>query len=80
MRLFIRMCRPHEARRDTVLFPAFRPLLSRKECEDLGESLEEKEHSLFGKEEFEKVVAKVAGLEKQLGIYELARFTPGQRG
>jgi hypothetical protein len=45
-----------------------------------GESLEEKEHSLFGKEGFEKVVAEVARLEKQLGIYELAGFTPGQRG
>ena len=80
MRLFIRMYRPHEAREDTVLFPAFRPLVSRKEYQDLGESFEEKEHRLFGKEGFEKVVAEVAGLEKQLGIYELSRFTPESRG
>jgi hemerythrin-like domain-containing protein len=76
MRLFIRMYRPHEAREDTVLFPAFRSLVSKKEYEDLGDAFEEKEHRLFGKEGFEKVVAEVAGLEKELGIYELSRFTP----
>ncbi len=79
MRLFIRMYRPHEAREDTILFPAFRSLVSRKEYEDLGEAFEEKEHKLFGKEGFEKIVADVAGLEKQLGIYELSRFTPNPR-
>ena len=76
MRLFIRMYRPHEAREDTVLFPAFRSLVSKKEYEELGEAFEEKEHRLFGKEGFEKVVAEVAGLEKELEIYELSRFTP----
>ena len=76
MRLFIRMYRPHEAREDTVLFPAFRSLVSKKEYEDLGNAFEEKEHRLFGKEGFEKVVAQVAALEKELGIYELSRFTP----
>jgi hypothetical protein len=57
-----------------------RPLVSRKEYEDLGEAFEEKEQKLFGKEGFEKVVAEVAGLEKVLGIYELSRFTPALRG
>jgi hemerythrin-like domain-containing protein len=76
MRLFIRMYRPHEAREDTVLFPAFRSLVSKKEYEDLGDAFEEKEHRLFGKDGFEKIVAEVAGLEKELGIYELSRFTP----
>lgn len=76
MRLFIRMYRPHEAREDTVLFPVFRSLVSKKEYEDLGNAFEEKEHRLFGKEGFEKVVAEVASLEKELGIYELSRFTP----
>lgn len=76
LRLFIRMYRPHEAREDTVLFPAFRSIVSRKEYEELGEAFEEKEHQLFGREGFEGVVAEVAGLEKQLGIYELSLFTP----
>ena len=76
MRLFIRMYRPHEAREDTVLFPAFRTIVSRKEYETLGDAFEETEHRLFGSEGFEKIVAEVAGLEQRLGIYELSRFTP----
>jgi hypothetical protein len=35
-----------------------------------------KEDKLFGEEGFFKVVDQVAGLEKKLGIYELAQFTP----
>jgi hypothetical protein len=35
-----------------------------------------KEDKLFGEEGFLKEVDQVAGLEKKLGIYELAQFTP----
>jgi hemerythrin-like domain-containing protein len=76
LRLFIRMYRPHEAREDTVLFPAIRSIVSRREYEELGDAFEEKEHKLFGKEGFEGIVVEVAGLEKKLGIYELSLFTP----
>lgn len=76
MRRFIRMYRPHEAREDTVLFPAFRELLSPKDFAALGEAFEDKEHDLFGKEGFEGVVAQVAKLEQAAGIYELDQFTP----
>ena len=41
---FIRMYRPHEAREDTVLFPAFRPLVGAKEYDELGEKMEAAEH------------------------------------
>jgi hemerythrin-like domain-containing protein len=77
MRLFGRMYRPHEAREDTVLFPAFRAIVARKEFEALGEQFEAKEHELFGKEGFEGIVAEVGKLERTLGIYELEQFTPG---
>jgi hemerythrin-like domain-containing protein len=73
---FIRMYRPHEAREDTVLFPAFRALLSDHEYHELGEKLEATEHKLFGEDGFEKTLAEVAELEKTLGIYDLAQFTP----
>ncbi len=76
LHLFLRMYRPHAAREDTILFPALRTIVSKKEFEDLGEELEEKEEKLFGEGGFEKVVAHVAELEKGLGIYELAQFTP----
>ena len=73
---FIRMYRPHEAREDTVLFPALHKLLSAKRIKDLGEQFEKEEDRLFGDEGFEKTVDQVAAIEKQLGIYDLARFTP----
>jgi hemerythrin-like domain-containing protein len=73
---FIRMYSPHEAREDTVLFPAFRKIVSPHEFDSLGEDFEKKEDELFGEDGFEKVVDKVAGIEKHLGIYDLAQFTP----
>jgi hypothetical protein len=42
----------------------------------LGERGEDRETELFGKEGFEKIVAEIAGMEKALGIFELADFTP----
>jgi hemerythrin-like domain-containing protein len=76
LRSFLRMYRPHEAREDTVLFPAFRSIVSAHEYDALGDDFEKKEDELFGDEGFFKVVDQVADLEKKLGIYELAQFTP----
>jgi hemerythrin-like domain-containing protein len=73
---FTRMYEPHEAREDTVLFPALRTLVSKQEYGALGEDFEKKEHQLFGEEGFEKMVDRVAGIERRLGIYDLAQFTP----
>ena len=76
MRSFIRMYRPHEAREDTVLFPAIRRIIRPKEFAELGGQFEDKEHELFGKAGFEGVVAEVAKLEQTLGIHDLDQFTP----
>jgi hemerythrin-like domain-containing protein len=76
MRQFIRMYNPHEAREDTFLFPAFRGIVSAHEFDSLGEDFEKKEDELFGDDGFEKMVDKVATIEKKLGIYELSQFTP----
>ena len=73
---FNAMYRPHEAREDTVLFPAFRKIVSKNEYDSLGEEFEKNEHKLFGEDGFETMVGKVANIEKELGIYELAQFTP----
>lgn len=75
MRLFIRMFNPHEAREDTVLFPAFRGIVSAHEYSALGEDFERREHELFGKDGFEEIVGRVAAIEKSMGIYDLAQFT-----
>jgi hemerythrin-like domain-containing protein len=76
MEQFIRMYEPHEAREDTVLFPALRSIVSKHELDSLGEEFEQKEHQLFGEDGFEKMVDTVAGIEKRLGIYDLGQFTP----
>ncbi|PZF71915.1 hemerythrin domain-containing protein [Taibaiella soli] len=73
---FNRMYRPHESREDTVLFPAFRKIVSQHEYDSLGEAFEKNEQKKFGKDGFETMVGKVADIEKKLGIYELAQFTP----
>jgi hemerythrin-like domain-containing protein len=70
------MYRPHEAREDTVLFPAIRKIVSKNEYYALGEDFENKEHELFGSDGFESFVEKVASIENQLGIYNLSKFTP----
>jgi hemerythrin-like domain-containing protein len=76
MRLFIRMYAPHEAREDTVLFPAFRRIVTANEYDALGEEFEDEEHKKFGADGFEATVDRVATIEKTLGIYDLAQFTP----
>jgi len=76
LRAFIRMYEPHEAREDTVLFPALPRIVTANEYDALGDEFEDEEHRLFGEEGFEKMVDRVAGIEKRLGIYDLAQFTP----
>jgi len=76
LRLFARMYRPHAAREDTILFPAFHSIVTAKEYDALGDTFEDKEQELFGKDGFEKVVAQIAEMEQKLGLYELAQFTP----
>jgi hypothetical protein len=70
------MYRPHESREDTVLFPALRTILTPKQVTDLGDKMEEDEHKVLGEMGFEKSVAQVEAIEKALGIYDLAQFTP----
>jgi hemerythrin-like domain-containing protein len=76
LRQFVRMYAPHEAREDTVLFPALHEIVPKQEYAALGEDFEKKEHELFGKEGFEGIVDRVGAIEKSLGIFDLAQFTP----
>jgi len=73
---FAHMYRPHEAREDTVLFPAFRDLVTKDEYERLGEAFETQETKVLGEKGYERIVEQVAQIERTLGIYELASFTP----
>jgi hemerythrin-like domain-containing protein len=76
MAAFVRMYEPHEAREDTVVYPAFRALLSGTELAEPGEKVEQLEHEQFGNSGFTAMVSRVAVIEQELGIYDLAQFTP----
>jgi hemerythrin-like domain-containing protein len=75
MRLFVRMYEPHAAQEDTVLFPAFRELVGRKQLAQLQDIFEDKENALPGGG-FEKMVVEVTKIEQAVGIADLAGFTP----
>ena len=70
------MYRPHAAREDTELFPQLRGLVSKHEYDAMAELFENKEHQLFVEDGFEKMVDRVAGLERRIGINDLSQFTP----
>jgi hemerythrin-like domain-containing protein len=76
LRVFNRMYRPHAAREDTVLFPAFHDLLGEKAYRELGEKFEDEEKKQLGNEGFEGAVLQVAKLEEQFGLADLDQFTP----
>ncbi|HET9792061.1 MAG TPA: hemerythrin domain-containing protein [Candidatus Angelobacter sp.] len=73
---FVRMYRPHEAREDTVLFPALHKIVSRHEYDAMGEEFEKIERKTFGGDGFDMAVDQVAEIEKALGIYDISQFTP----
>jgi hemerythrin-like domain-containing protein len=73
---FNRMYRPHEAREDTVLFPALHKVVSKHEYDAMGEQFEGIERKTFGGDGFDMAVDQVTELEKQFGIYDISQFTP----
>jgi hemerythrin-like domain-containing protein len=76
MQSFIAMYRPHAAREDTDLFPKLHEVVSKNEYDAMAEDFEKKEHQLFGADGFEKMVDRVAELERAIGINDLNQFTP----
>jgi hemerythrin-like domain-containing protein len=76
MQAFDRMYEPHEAREDTVVFPVFRQILPAAELTDLGQLFADLQYQQFGTDEFAAMVARIASIEQNLGVYDLAQFTP----
>jgi hypothetical protein len=73
---FVRMYEPHEAREDTVIYPAFRALVPATEIVELGRHFADLERQQFGRDGFTYLVGEAAGIEQDLGVYDLAQFTP----
>ena len=72
----VRMSRPHMARETTDLFLTLYEILPEKTIEGIGDRFEEKQEQLLGDGGVAKVIEQVAALEKELGIFELDKFTP----
>jgi hemerythrin-like domain-containing protein len=71
---FARMYELHAAIEDTVVFPAWKRMLTPKELDAMGDRFEDIEHKTFGKDGFEDAVGQVAAIENSLGI-DLAALT-----
>jgi len=76
LRDFRQMYQAHAAQEDTVLFPAFRQLLTPAEYEQLGEVFERREREQLGENGFAKSVEQIAQLEQKSGLMNLAQLTP----
>jgi hemerythrin-like domain-containing protein len=73
---FNQVYRRHAAWEDTVLFPAFRSVISPQDFAAVGETFNRQEAKAFGPHGYEKILGEVADLEKKLGIYHIQQFTP----
>jgi hemerythrin-like domain-containing protein len=72
---FVRMYRPHAAREDTIVFPAWKRALSVDQLDEINDKFERIEHEMFGKKGFENAVQQISNIEVQLGLGDLAQFT-----
>jgi hemerythrin-like domain-containing protein len=73
---FTRMYQPHAAFEDTLVFPAWKKAVGKKQYNELGEKFEDEETRQLGKDGFEHVLAQIAAIEKNLGIGDIAIYTP----
>lgn len=71
----VRMYRPHAAREDTIVFPAWKETLTAKQLDEMNDKFEEIEHQQFGEDGFENAVRQIAAIEGELGMTDLSQFT-----
>ncbi len=73
---FVRMYMHHAAIEDTVVFPAWKGLLSGSQYEQLSDQFEALEQRMFGKDGFEDAVRTIGSVEQSFGLANLAALTP----
>ena len=73
---FQKMYAPHAAFEDTLLFPAWKKAVGKKQYKELGEQFEAEETKQLGEAGFEHVLAQIAEIEKAAGIGDIAIYTP----
>ena len=73
---FVLMYQHHTALEDTMLFPTWKQALPDSEYHELTKRFEELEHKMFGRDGFDDARKRIAQIEHDMGIADLARFTP----
>lgn len=76
MQSFFTMYRSTRRARTLSSFRRTRELVSANEYDAIAEQFEREEHSLFGKDGFEKMVDRVARIARMIGLNDLSKFTP----
>lgn len=74
--LFVNMYSRHEAWEDTVVFPAIRAVTTEKTLDELAARFVDLENARYGESGYAHFLGRVEGIEQQLGIGNLASFTP----
>jgi hemerythrin-like domain-containing protein len=72
---FSKMYTHHSSWEDTVIFPAFDAEEKRSDIDSLAETFANEERKILGSDAFESFLGKIADVEKQLNIYDLAAST-----
>ena len=73
---FARMYEEHAAIEDTIVFPAWKKTLSKKQLDEIGDLFEDIEKKTFGHDGFEDAVREIAEIETSLGIDAAAMTAP----
>lgn len=76
---FVRMYAPHEAREDTVIYPALRRALSDRAIGLLAERFADLQNTQYGDDALDRMLSRIEGIEQTLGIDDLDSFTPSVR-
>lgn len=73
---FVTMYEPHEAWEDTVIYPALRAVTTQATLDELAERFADLESGRYSDLALASILDRVTGVEEQLGIHDLASFTP----
>jgi hypothetical protein len=71
----VRMYENHAAREDTIVFPAWKKSLTDHQLDEMADKFEEIERQQFGHDGFDDAVKRMAAIEGDLGLSDLAQFT-----
>lgn len=68
---FVRMYEHHAAIEDTIIFPAWKRVLSARQYDELSDEFEKLEQKMFGKDGFEDALKRIAAIEQSFGLADL---------